>query len=78
MFSLLKDELLIIQVLKLLQDLVRKCEMYVAEHQRFDESCEDYTTWYNATTQALQELHNSTGSKDDIENRIIKLKVRRS
>ena len=49
--------------------------MGVGEHQRFEEACEDYMTWYDSTIQALQELHNSSGSKDDIENRLIKLKV---
>ena len=49
--------------------------MRVGEHQRFEEACEDYMTWYDGTIQTLQELHNSSGSKDDIENRLIKLKV---
>ena len=49
--------------------------MGVGEHQRFEEACEDYMAWYDGTIQTLQEFHNSSGTKDDIENRLIKLKV---
>ncbi len=54
---------------------MHKCEVGVGEHERFDEACDDYTTWYDATVQTLKDLHNPTGSKDDLENRLIKLKV---
>ncbi len=55
--------------------MVRRCELNVGEHQRFNESCEDYMTWYDTTTQTLQDLHNSTGTKEEVENRSSKLKV---
>ncbi len=58
-----------------LQALTHKSETCVGEHQKFDESCEEYITWHDTTIQTLQELHNSAGSKDDVENRLIKLKV---
>ena len=49
--------------------------MQVGDHSHYQGAAEEFTTWLDVATEKLQSLHNSAGTKDDIENRLIKLKV---
>ena len=50
-------------------------ELIVVEHGRYDAATLDFVSWLESTTEKLQDLHNLSGSRDQLEARLAKIKV---
>ena len=59
-----------------LKDLVRKWEVYCGEHQQYKSNIEDFNKWLLTAQQKLDDLHQTGGTKEDLESRLNKVKVR--
>ena len=55
--------------------MLRRVELRLSEHQQYQTAVDEYTTWLDGAAEKLQTLHNSAGTREDIENRLTKIRV---
>lgn len=58
-----------------LQEAVRQVEVRVIQHEAYDEAVEQFTPWLDEAVRKLHGLHDSTGSKEQLQDRLTQLKV---
>ena len=54
---------------------MRRVDVHVNDHRRYQVATEEYATWLDGAAEKLQTLHNSAGTKDDVESRLNTLRV---
>ena len=54
---------------------MRRLETNRNEHKLYEEAAETFNIWLMTSFNKLQQYYDKQGSKDDIENRLIKIRV---
>ena len=61
--------------LPVLQELVRRLETNKNEHRLYQEAADTFNSWLTTSCNKLQQYYNKQGTKEDIESRLIKIRV---
>lgn len=52
------------------QDIVKNLELFYENHMNYNQSCTDFQTWLTETKQALRNVHDLSGTKDDVDGKL--------